>query len=191
MSTELAQFNELACPTPDIAAYIDGELDGGRELELEFHLAECEVCSTELNDQKLFLCTLNSSLQNEADIDLPADFTRTIVAHAEGSVTGLRKPSERFNAAFICAALLIFGLFALGADAAGSFGWLSSVFEKTAAVGGFFLHIGYSIFVGFSILARSVSGVVHLPVALSLFSVTLFIMIFVSLSRRLLRVRRT
>jgi anti-sigma factor RsiW len=191
MRDDLVQFNEWDCPSPEIAAYIDGELSGDRELALELHIADCDSCSAELNSQKLFLCTLDASLKAEPEITLPANFTRTIVARAEGSVAGLRKPVERFQAAFICAALFMFGLFALGADAAGSFGWLSAVIEKAAAVAGFLLHIGYSIMIGFSILTRSLSGLAHLPAALSLFSVVLFAMLFVSLSRRLIRVRRT
>ena len=190
MSNERVHFDEFECPSPEIAAYIDGELSNERELELEFHLAGCDLCSDELNGQKLFLCALDSSLQAEPEIALPADFTRTIVAHAESSVTGLRKPTERFNAAFICVALLLFGLFALGADAAGSFGWLAGTVETAALFGGALLHLAYSIFIGFSILTRSVSGIAHLPTALSLFCIVLFAILFASVSRRLLRVLR-
>lgn len=191
MSKDLVQINNFECPSPEIAAYIDGELSGDRELELELHLAECSLCSSEMTGQKIFLCTLDASLQSEPEIALPTNFTRTIVTRAESSVAGLRKPAERFNAAFICATLFLFGLFALGADAASSFGWLSTAIDKAAAVAGFLLHLSYSVLIGFSILTRSVSGLAHLPTALSLFSVVLFAMLFVSLSRRFLPGRRT
>ncbi|MEP6944588.1 MAG: zf-HC2 domain-containing protein, partial [Acidobacteriota bacterium] len=66
-------FNELECPSYEIAAYIDGELDAGREHELEIHFAECQLCSVELTQQKQFLCGLSSSLRSEGEIELPAD----------------------------------------------------------------------------------------------------------------------
>src|SRR2546423_3864915 len=93
------------CPTDEIAAFIDGEMDPVREFELETHLALCEICSLELNQQKQFLCGLSSSLKHEDEIELPANFAKLIVANAESTVTGLRRPRERFNAIFICAGL--------------------------------------------------------------------------------------
>ena len=69
MTNERVQFSEFECPSPEIAAYIDGELSSERELELEFHLIGCDLCSAELNAQKLFLCALDSSLQAEPEIE--------------------------------------------------------------------------------------------------------------------------
>src|SRR5688572_23637914 len=149
--------NELTieCPTDDIAAYIDGELDLARELELDGHFAKCVPCTRELNQQKQFLCGLNSGLQRERELELPANFTKRVVANAESTVSGLRRPRERFNAIFICSALLLFVLFALGADAARVFDGVSLIFEKVAIVGGFFGHAIYALFVGVAIILRS------------------------------------
>ncbi len=191
MKGAFQEFHECECQSFEIAAYIDGELDAERELELGMHLAECGLCSDELVQQKQFLCGLSSSLRSEAEIELPANFTKTIVANAQSSVSGLRRPSERFNAAFICAALFLFGLFALGADAAGTFGWLSNGFDKVAAVMGLVGHVAYSAIIVFAILTRTLSSQAQIPAAVSLFSVLVFAMIFASLSRRLVRVRRT
>src|SRR5438445_5520441 len=112
--TGQTQIRVFECPTDEIAAYIDGEMDAAREFELETHLAACEICSLELNQQKQFLASLNSSLKHEGDLELPANFTKLIVANAESTVSGLRRPRERFNAMFICAGLFLFALFALG-----------------------------------------------------------------------------
>src|SRR5690349_12215641 len=109
------QGNIFNCPSYEIAAYIDGELDQSRELELSMHFAACDVCSQELNQQKQFLCELDAGLKGE--IELPSDFAKTVIANAESTVSGLRRPRERFNALFICAALSLFALFALGPDA--------------------------------------------------------------------------
>ena len=149
-----SQFN---CPSPEIAAYLDGELASGAELELEMHLAVCPVCHSELNSQKHFLRGLESTLRAEGDMDLPADFTRHLVANAESSVTGLRKPRERFNAAFICAALGLFALFAFGADAAGLF----TLVAQAASVAGILGHMVFSVLLGAAIIVRSLAAQVE------------------------------
>src|SRR2546421_46883 len=112
-----AFVNKLACPLDEIASYIDGELDAPREMELDAHFSQCAACSDELNLQKQFLCSLESSLKHESELELPPNFTKQIVANAESTVSGLRRPRERFNALFICAGLMLFILFALGPDA--------------------------------------------------------------------------
>ena len=143
------------CPSYEIAAYIDGELDVARSVELDLHFASCSICTDELNHQKHFLCTLNNSLRNELEIDLPKDFTKQIVANAESHVVGLRGSRERFNAIFIIVALLLFVLFALGSDAETLFSGVKNLAEQVAAVGAFFGRLVYSFFVGIIIILRT------------------------------------
>ena len=145
----------LICPVDDIAAYIDGELDAAGEREMDAHFAECSACAEELNLQKQFLCSLESSLKQEDGLELPADFTKHVVANAESSVAGLRPARERFNALFICAALLLFVLFALGADARRALEGATGVVDQIAAVGSFFGHFVYSFFLGVIIIMRA------------------------------------
>ncbi|MEO7538722.1 MAG: zf-HC2 domain-containing protein, partial [Pyrinomonadaceae bacterium] len=129
------------CPIEDLAAYIDGELDPHHELKLEAHLANCSSCSVELNRQKQFLCGLNSSLNRDRELELPADFTRLVVANAESAVSGLRKPRERFNALFVCMAMFLFVMFTLRPEATRLFDGVSAVLEQAATVGAFFGHL--------------------------------------------------
>lgn len=177
------------CPAFEIAAYLDGELNAHRELLLESHFGSCSTCSAELNHQKLFLNQLNSRLSSEDDIELPKDFTRQIVANAESSVTGLRGPRERFNALFIVAALLLFVLFALGADAGNVFGGFTSVFEQTAAVGGFFARIVFSFFVGVVVVLRTMAAPFQMGLAVAA-GFCIFALTGVLLSRMVVRLRR-
>jgi anti-sigma factor RsiW len=149
------QIERDICPSYEIAAYIDGELDTAHEIELDMHFASCSICTDELNHQKHFLCTLNSSLRNEHEIDLPKDFTKQIVANAESHVVGLRGSRERFNAIFIIAALLLFVLFALGADAGSLFSAVKTFAEQVTAVGMFLGRLIYSFFVGIIIILRT------------------------------------
>lgn len=143
-----------ACAVDDIAAYIDGELEASREMQLEMHFVACSRCTAELNDQKQFLQSLDASLRDESEVQLPPDFTRHVVARAESSVSGVRRPAEFFNAVFICVAMALFVLFAAGADA----GRIFSFAEPVAAVAAFFGHLVYSFFVGVAIIVRATAS---------------------------------
>src|SRR5262249_35235086 len=130
MSSEPRQFCEVSCD--DIAAYVDGELSAEREMMLEAHFAGCSICVEELNLQKQLLHGLDLGLKNGADIDLPPDFAKVVVANAESTVAGLRRPRERFNALFICGGLGLFVLLSFGVGAG-----TSLFFEQVAAVASF------------------------------------------------------
>lgn len=179
------------CPRDEIASYIDGEMSLSEETVFEDHLSRCEACRSETKDQKEFLLALSSSLDSEQDIPLPKDFTRTIVANAESRVSGLRLPRERFTAIFICAALFLFSLFALGCDAETAWRALGSVAEKVLAVGSYLMRLVFSIFFGMAVITRSLFSHISVswllaPVLILLISTALF-----ALSRTLLRSSHT
>lgn len=182
-------YNQF-CSIDDISAYLDAELDERRERELLEHCGTCSACAEELNRQKQFLRTLESSLKHDNDLDLPADFTRHVVANAESTVAGLRRPRERFNAVFICAALMLFILFALGADAGRVLEGVAGSYDQAAAVGSFFGHFVYSFFLGVAIVLRGLATQVR-PEALAggLFSIALVVLLAV-VSQRVLRAGR-
>jgi anti-sigma factor RsiW len=146
------------CPSAEICAYIDGELSPQQEIELEKHLVSCAVCTEELNIQKKILCAISSSLENEPEIELPKNFTKVVVTNAESHVSGLRRPKERYNAVFICAALFLFCLFALGADSGKFFATFVQVVDKVAAVGAFAAHVIYDFAIGAVIILRTISS---------------------------------
>jgi anti-sigma factor RsiW len=177
------------CPCMEITAYIDGELSPQEELALEMHLAVCKICSVELNEQKKFLFALNSTLEREKDLELPENFTKIIVTRAESRVSGLRRPNERFNAIFICAALFLFVLFGLGSEAFGSF---SRFFDQSFAVLGFAGHMLYSFVIGTTVILKSLSSQF---VSDSSFSLVLLACVFaislVAVSRLMFRYNRT
>ena len=188
METNISQFS---CPCDDISAYLDGELSAERELDLEGHFAVCGVCHSELNSQKQFLRGLEFSLRSDGDVDLPKDFTRQLVADAESSVSGLRRPRERFNALFICAGMGLFALYALGTDAERLFAGVLTFFAQAASVAGIVGHMVYTIFLGAAIIIRSLAAQVSSDAVMgviataALLTVTLWFA-----SRTLLRMRR-
>ncbi|MBX7055569.1 MAG: zf-HC2 domain-containing protein [Pyrinomonadaceae bacterium] len=183
-------FSNSECPTLEIAAYLDGELAPERETVLEKHLAMCVQCSEELRLQKQFLCSLDSSMSGEFDIELPANFTKRLVTNAESSVSGLRRPGELFSTLFVCAALLIFVLFALGPDANSLIAQVIAFGEKIATIGNFVGHITYSLLVGFGVVLRTVSGQFQIPAVLMILAGAVVVLSYL-VSRSRSRLRRT
>ena len=182
--------DNFKCPSEEIAAYIDGELSPKRELELDAHFSECSACTDELNQQKQFLCQLDLSLKHGNELDLPADFAKTIIANAESTVSGLRRPRERFNALFICAGLFLFVLFASGADAGRMLRGIPVLFEQVMAVWSFFGHLIYSVFIGVSIILRAFAAQVRYDLAIAVVLTTVSASALMFISRRAVRIRR-
>ena len=155
---DLVEINKKpACPSPDISAYIDGELSPHDELELEMHVAGCRVCADDLNLQKSFLNALDSSLDEEAEIRLPKNFTKTVVANAESRVSGLRRPHELRTAALICGGLILFSILTLGSNTEMALRASATVFEKLLAVLASAGHVIYDLGLGSSIVLRSLA----------------------------------
>ena len=178
------------CSTEEIAAYIDGELEKAREAEMDAHFSSCKTCAFELNEQKRFLRDLETSLNFGEPIELPANFTRVIVANAESNVSGLRRPGERYNALFICAGLMLFVLFALGPEASRVIAGAGQIFEQMAIVGGFFGHLVYSVFLGIVIIIRSIAAQTSFDTAFTLAMTVVIVLSLAAASKRVLSMRR-
>jgi len=144
-----------ACPRAEIVEYIDGELSSRAELELELHFLGCEVCQNELNAQKKLLGALDFALEDEKEFELPENFTKVVVANAESRVSGLRRPKERFNALFICAALFLLVILGLGSETEAIVGTGGKIIEQTLAVGSFFGHLIYDFALGLTVILKS------------------------------------
>ena len=82
----MIETEKYICPREDVAAYLDGELDGDALERFESHVAECKPCASELRRQRQLVCTLDAAFNSEARFDLPAEFTRAIAAHAESEL---------------------------------------------------------------------------------------------------------
>jgi len=108
----LPTIENQACQLEDVAAYLDGELDGVDLETFEAHLKTCVECATELRVQRQLLCTLDFAFNESRAFKLPHNFTRVVAAHAENDLSGMRKQSERRRALqlFAILALVSFGL---------------------------------------------------------------------------------
>ena len=103
------------CPREEIAAYLDGELDGDVANSFEAHVERCSDCAAELRSQRQLLCTLEAAFGTARHIELPENFTRVVAAHAENDMRGLRHKVERRRALQLCAALSFAAFLLLGA----------------------------------------------------------------------------
>ena len=114
---KLEAFQNLdECSNEALPLYLDGELSAAEENLFERHLAVCEKCRLDLNSQKNLLLVLNSAFESKAEIALPKDFTKIVVANAESSVSGLRTRKERSIAILFCCSAILLLILALGAD---------------------------------------------------------------------------
>jgi anti-sigma factor RsiW len=186
------RISRSVCPSPDLSAYIDGELSSSDELDLEIHLSRCRICTDDLNLQKNFLNALEYSLEDEREIELPKNFTKSVVANAESRVSGLRRPRERRNAALICAALILFSIFALGSGAGKTFFATASILEKLLAVVTSAGHLFYDVALGAAIVFRSLaSKFLFDSVGTSLVFLVLAVLSLFLFSRAVMRFHRT
>lgn len=184
MNTPIAHIEKVCSQRNDLAAYLDGELSLREELELEMHLAACRSCGEELNEQKKLLQALDCALESDRKIELPANFTRVIVANAESNVSGLRRPQERFKALFVCAALFLLILLGLGGEMKTVFDTFVKFADQFLAVGGFACNLIYDIAVGMAVILRSLSHRVIFHSSVSLAALTgFFVVLLFVLSR--------
>lgn len=123
------------CRTEDVAAYLDGELDGAASESFEAHLKTCACCATELRAQRQLLCTLDLAF-SERSFELPRNFSRVVATHAESDLSGMRKKSERRRAFQLCALLALLAFALLGTASR------ALVFQPTRS----FLRIAGSLF---------------------------------------------
>jgi anti-sigma factor RsiW len=150
---------EQTCPRAAIAAYVDGELSPSQELVLEQHLAACETCRTELNEQKKLLCALDFLLDEKpSEMEIPENFARVVATRAESNVSGLRNREERKRAVFLCASLGLIALVGFGAEAKTIFAASGVVFEQIVALVVFVGHLTYDVAFGVVVILRSLAN---------------------------------
>lgn len=182
---------EKQCPRTRLAAYIDGELLPHEELELEMHLAGCKTCAAELNEQKKMFRALDFALENQREIELPANFTEVVVVNAQSKVSGLRCPRERFRALFICSVLFLLVVSGLGWKIEAVFNTYVRFAEQIFAVAGFASHLIYDVSIGTAVILRSLgSQFVNNSMIVFVFPVALLCISLFAFSRLIVRYHR-
>ena len=105
------------CQKNLIAAYVDGELSDVASAILEQHLEDCAGCRAELRAHRVFVCELDAALTGNADVPVPADFSKVIATRARSDMRGVRTAAEHKKAIAICVVLALTGFALLGATA--------------------------------------------------------------------------
>jgi predicted anti-sigma-YlaC factor YlaD len=143
----------------DIAAYLDGELDGAARSSFEQHTKECSTCDGNLREQKRLLCALDFALGGEGALPTPPEnFAHVVAAHAQSDMRGLRARSEEHKRALLlCAGLAVVSALLIGGAVAVNesvVAPLQAMMKPVMTVIGFLLHTLYNAGAGLAIISR-------------------------------------
>ena len=176
--------NMFVCPREEIGAFLDGELSADQEAVFETHIASCPDCREELNLQRSFLIALNGSLEENADIQIPKDFTRNIISRAESDLSGIRSRSERVVALSIAGILILMAAAALGGEFSSVIRPARAAIEKLSGLCEVVGHISYRFVFGTMAVLRSALSrqEIGLSIAAVLFTVVASIGVVVAVA---------
>ncbi len=151
--------NPPACPSADVAAYLDGELDAAAEARFSAHLRECSACAARLREQRMLLCELDFMLEHEEFPALPENFAEVVTVRAQADLRGARTRSEHKRAAKLC---LILGLFAFALLGGAWPAMIATPLRRLLALLGvaadFAGHALFDTGAGVAVLARNIGG---------------------------------
>jgi len=181
------------CETENIAAYIEGDLEPALHSDLEEHLKGCVHCASELREQRLFMCELDSALASPFDLEVPENFAKVVAVHAKSDMRGMRDASEHARALRFC---IILGLaaFALLGFASSKAVLLSikAFAGKALGVLSFFGEAILNAAAGFTVVSRVVSrGLISDSRLAGLAGLLLVVLAIAILSRLITRYHRT
>jgi anti-sigma factor RsiW len=181
------------CDSENIAAYIEGDLDPTLRGTLELHFKECGPCASELQEQRQFMCELDSALAGSVELAVPPNFAQVVAVHAASDMRGVRDSSEHARALRYC---LVLGLaaFALLGFASSKAVVLSvkSVAAKVFAFFSFFAEAAFNALTGAVLIARVVSRNLFVDSRSTGLAALLFVVLaFIGLSRLIARYHRT
>ena len=184
---------DYICESENIAAYIEGDLDPAARLALESHLKECATCTLELQQQRQFMCELDSALNNQIELAVPPNFAQVVAVHAASDMSGVRDSSEHARALRYCVVLGL-AAFALLGFASSKAVVLSAkaIAAKVFAVLGFFAEVAFNALTGVVLMTRVISRGLFSDSRGSGIAALLFVVLAVIvLSRLIARYHRT
>lgn len=150
---------EYICDVEKIASFIEGDLETVERLALEAHIAQCDLCTFELQSQRLFMCELDSALAHADDVAVPKNFAKVVAVRAESDMSGLRHRAEHRKALRLCVVLALAAFALLGVTATKSiFVDAQSIINKAFAFLGMFGKAIYDAAAGFAVVLRVLSG---------------------------------
>lgn len=181
------------CEPENIAAYIEGDLNPSARIALEEHLQQCESCVMELQEQRRFMCELDSAFSNRFELAVPPNFAQVVAVHAESDMRGVRNTAEHKRALQFCillglAAFVFLGAAASKAEIAGA----ATAIGRAAGILSLVGRTIYEAAMGLASMARLLSR--SLMTSSPIVGLTAFLLIAVAvglLSRLIIRYHRT
>lgn len=147
------------CETEKIAAFIDGDLEPDAHFALEEHINQCNVCASELQAQRQFMCELDSVLASPFDPGVPANFARVVAVRAASDMRGVRDRSEHTRALRFCLILGLAAFALLGVTASKAvFFSAQSLTNETFGILGLFGKTIYDAAAGFTVISQLLGG---------------------------------
>jgi anti-sigma factor RsiW len=146
------------CEPENIAAYIEGDLESSARIALEEHIKQCDRCVLELQEQRRFMCELDSAFRGPFELAVPTNFAQVVAVHAESDMRGVRNTAEHKRALQFCillglAAFILLGAAASKAEIAGA----ASAVSKAAGIFGLIARTIYEAAAGLASMARLLS----------------------------------
>jgi anti-sigma factor RsiW len=181
------------CQIEQIAAYLDGELSDAASAQLEQHIRQCSGCNAELGRQRQLLCTLDSAFNHHSDLELPRNFARSVAAHAESDMRGVRERSERRRALRLCLVLAAVSFALLGmASSPTVFNVARSIVRSVSGVLDLVWSTVYDAVAGLAVITRVLSkGFIPESPLAGFIEFLLLALAVVLLSRLIARYHRT
>lgn len=181
------------CEPENIAAYIEGDLHPSARLALEEHLKQCDSCVLELQEQRRFMCELDSAFSSSFDLAVPPNFAQVVAVRAESDMRGVRNTAEHKRALQFCillglAAFVFLGAAASKAEIAGA----ATSINKAAGILGLVARTIYEAAAGLASMARLLTRSLMASSPLAGLAALLIIVAAVGLlSRLIIRYHRT
>lgn len=150
--------NDPICEPENIAAYIEGDLDSSARIALEEHIKQCDGCVLELQEQRRFMCELDSAFRSPFELAVPANFAQVVAVHAESDMSGLRNTAEHKRALQFCILLGLTAFILLGAAASkAEIAGAAAVVNKAAGILGLVARTIYEAVAGLASMGRLLS----------------------------------
>jgi len=150
--------NNHICEPEHIAAYIEGDLDSSARIALEEHIKECDRCVLELQEQRRFMCELDSAFRSPLELAVPTNFAQVVAVHAESDMRGVRDAAEHKRALQFCILLGLASFVLLGAAASkAEIAGVASTINQAMGILGLIARSVYEAAAGLVSMARLVS----------------------------------
>jgi putative zinc finger protein len=170
------------CESAKIAAFIDGELGPAEHLFVAEHIEQCSGCTAELQNQRQFMCELDSAFSGSFDLPVPPNFAEVVAVRAESDMRGVRDRTEHRKALLFCAMLALSAFALLGASTSESvIRNVQSILNKVLGILELFGKAIYDAAAGFTVILRVLSGGVIFDSRLAGFTTLIFVALAIGL----------